>query len=101
MQLSGPVPEVDYGRTTVEIALEGFLFELRMVQGAKFWRQAPEGFDKTELRNDQVDGETERRLVTLLRERAAAGTAVVVVTHSRAVAAVADRVLRMRDGRWV
>jgi putative ABC transport system ATP-binding protein len=49
----------------------------------------------------EVDGETERRLLTLLRERAAAGTAVVVVTHSRAVAAVADRVLRMRDGRWV
>ncbi|GAA1376866.1 ABC transporter ATP-binding protein [Streptomyces beijiangensis] len=49
----------------------------------------------------EVDGETERRLLALLRERAAAGTAVVVVTHSRAVAAVADRVLKLRDGRWV
>ncbi|MFE4533706.1 ABC transporter ATP-binding protein [Streptomyces scopuliridis] len=49
----------------------------------------------------EVDAETERRILTLLRERAATGTAMVVVTHSREVAAVADRVLRLRDGRWV
>lgn len=49
----------------------------------------------------EVDADTERRLLDLLRERAADGTAVVVVTHSRAVAAAADRVLRLRDGRWV
>lgn len=49
----------------------------------------------------EVDGETERRVLALLRERATAGTAMVLVTHSRAVAAVADRVLRLRDGRWV
>ncbi|MET8420914.1 ABC transporter ATP-binding protein [Streptomyces sp. NPDC005134] len=49
----------------------------------------------------EVDGETERRVLALLRERARAGTAMVLVTHSRAVAAVADRVLRLRDGRWV
>ncbi|MGP8304211.1 ABC transporter ATP-binding protein [Streptomyces inhibens] len=48
----------------------------------------------------EVDAETERRLLALLRERAADGTAIVVVTHSRAVAAAADRRLRLRDGRW-
>lgn len=49
----------------------------------------------------EVDGETERRVLALLRERAAGGMAVVVVTHSRAVARLADRVLRLRDGGWV
>ncbi|MGW7486331.1 ABC transporter ATP-binding protein [Streptomyces sp. NPDC054786] len=48
----------------------------------------------------EVDAGTERRLLDLLRERAADGAAVVVVTHSRAVAGAADRVLRLRDGKW-
>ncbi len=47
----------------------------------------------------EVDGDTESRLLRLLRDRADRGLAVVVVTHSSAVAGAADRLLRMSDGR--
>ncbi len=47
----------------------------------------------------EVDEATEAGVLEVLRERAAAGTAVVVVTHSAAVAAAADRTVRLRDGR--
>ena len=47
----------------------------------------------------EVDADNERRVLTLLRERARTGTAVVVVTHSDAVAAAADRVVTLLDGR--
>ena len=49
----------------------------------------------------EVDAETERTLLELFRDRAAQGSAVVVVTHSEAVAASADRVVRLVDGRIV
>jgi putative ABC transport system ATP-binding protein len=42
---------------------------------------------------------TAARVLGLLRERARDGAAVVVVTHSAEVAAVADREIRLRDGR--
>ena len=45
--------------------------------------------------------ETERALLELFRDRATQGSAVVVVTHSEAVAASADRVVRLVDGRIV
>ncbi|OLB80429.1 MAG: ABC transporter ATP-binding protein [Actinobacteria bacterium 13_2_20CM_2_71_6] len=52
---------------------------------------------------DEPTGETdaghEAVLLELLRERAEAGTAVLVVTHSGRVADAADRVLRLVDGR--
>jgi putative ABC transport system ATP-binding protein len=49
----------------------------------------------------EVDAETERRLLGLLKAVAMRGAAVVVVTHSGAVAASADRTLEMLDGRLV
>lgn len=47
----------------------------------------------------ELDSETAGRVVALLRERARAGTAVVIVTHSPDAAAAADRVIHLRDGR--
>jgi putative ABC transport system ATP-binding protein len=47
----------------------------------------------------ELDGITAQRVLDLLRARAQAGAAVLVVTHSPQVAANADRELRLRDGR--
>lgn len=47
----------------------------------------------------ELDLANERRVLELLREVAVAGTAVVVASHSPLVAAAADRVLRLADGR--
>ncbi len=46
----------------------------------------------------ELDAGSAQRVVHLLVERAAAGAAVLVVTHNEAVASAADRVLKMRDG---
>ena len=47
----------------------------------------------------EVDAENERRLLALLAERARQGGAALIVTHSPAVAAAADRTLHLIDGR--
>jgi putative ABC transport system ATP-binding protein len=47
----------------------------------------------------EVDLQTENMVLKLLRERARRGKAVLVVTHSQGVAAAADRVIEMADGR--
>ncbi|HEY3723260.1 MAG TPA: ABC transporter ATP-binding protein [Acidimicrobiia bacterium] len=47
----------------------------------------------------ELDQETASHVITHLRRRARAGTATVVVTHSDEVAAAADRVIALRDGR--
>jgi len=49
----------------------------------------------------ELDEITAARVLALLRERADAGAAVVLVTHAPGVAAIADRELVLRDGRAV
>jgi putative ABC transport system ATP-binding protein len=47
----------------------------------------------------ELDEHTAAGVLEVLRERARAGTGVVLVTHSPRTAAVADRELPLRDGR--
>jgi putative ABC transport system ATP-binding protein len=47
----------------------------------------------------ELDEVTAQRVLGLLRDRAADGAAVLVVTHTPEVAATAHRELRLRDGR--
>ncbi len=46
----------------------------------------------------ELDGDSERRLLALLRDRADAGGAVLVASHSPAVLRMADRVIPLTDG---
>jgi len=47
----------------------------------------------------EVDRDAEAKILALLRQRAADGKAVLVVTHSQEVAAAADRIIHLSDGR--
>jgi putative ABC transport system ATP-binding protein len=47
----------------------------------------------------ELDSATANRVLALLRDRANAGSAVLIVTHSSEVAATADREIRLLDGR--
>jgi putative ABC transport system ATP-binding protein len=47
----------------------------------------------------ELDEGTAMRVLDLLRERAGDGAGVLLVTHDPAVAATADREIRLRDGR--
>jgi putative ABC transport system ATP-binding protein len=49
----------------------------------------------------EVDAENEARILELIRLRSREGGANLIATHSQAVAAVADRVLHLVDGRIV
>jgi putative ABC transport system ATP-binding protein len=49
----------------------------------------------------EVDSANEQRVLTLLRSLADRGVAIVVVTHSPAVAAAADRTIQLLDGMVV
>jgi putative ABC transport system ATP-binding protein len=47
----------------------------------------------------ELDGGSEAAVLRLIRDQASGGTAVVIASHSPAVAALADQVLRIRDGQ--
>ena len=47
----------------------------------------------------ELDSLTAGKITDLLRDRAAAGTAVLIATHSRELAAAADRRVPLGDGR--
>ncbi|MFH9658616.1 ABC transporter ATP-binding protein [Streptomyces sp. NPDC017248] len=47
----------------------------------------------------ELDGETEHMVLVMLRERAAQGSAVLIVTHSTEVVRSADRVIALEDGK--
>lgn len=49
----------------------------------------------------EVDSETERSIVQLLRDQALAGVAVLVATHSEHLATAADRIVRLENGKVV
>ena len=49
----------------------------------------------------EVDSETEQRILELLDDHRRTGGATVIATHSDALAAHADRVVRLLDGRVV
>src|SRR5581483_10171977 len=49
----------------------------------------------------EVDRAAERRLLDLLRSEVGRGVALIVASHSPAVAAAADRVVGMADGRVI
>lgn len=49
----------------------------------------------------ELDGDTERRLISLLLRRAAEGCAVIVASHSAVVRRMADRVIVLAEGRQV
>ena len=47
----------------------------------------------------ELDGDTERVVLDLLVDCARAGAAILIASHSDAVSAAADRVIRLSDGR--
>lgn len=49
----------------------------------------------------EVDAATEGQIIASLAERRAARTAILVATHSPVVTEVADRILRLKDGRLI
>ena len=49
----------------------------------------------------EIDRETERKILSIFDERREHGKAILIATHSESLAARADRIVRMLDGRLV
>jgi putative ABC transport system ATP-binding protein len=47
----------------------------------------------------ELDGKTEADVLRLIRDQADRGTAVIVASHSAAVAATADEIIQLKDGQ--
>ena len=47
----------------------------------------------------EVDSETEERILALFEEHRQSGGAILIVTHSDAIASHADRIIRIEDGK--
>ena len=47
----------------------------------------------------ELDGQTEAEVLQLIRVQADRGAAVVIASHSPAVAALADQVIQLKDGQ--
>lgn len=47
----------------------------------------------------ELDGQTERGVLRLIRDQADRGKAVVVASHSTAVASMADQLIQLKDGK--
>ena len=65
LQLADPVPALRrrQARVALQTLLEPALVELRVVEGAEVRRQSTKRPDQPELRGDDVDDETEPRLL--------------------------------------
>ncbi len=49
----------------------------------------------------ELDGDTEADVLAVLRDRTGTGTAILIASHSPAVAAIADRIITLTDGQVV
>jgi putative ABC transport system ATP-binding protein len=47
----------------------------------------------------QLDGETGKSVLHVIRAATSSGTAILLATHDKAVVEIADRVLLIEDGR--
>lgn len=100
-----PDPTVVIDRVGLGARAEAYPSQLSGGEAARAGLAVALANDPTVLLADEptgeLDGETEQRLLALLRTRADAGCGVLLVTHSPDVVAIADRVVTLSDGQVV